>query len=227
MTVALESDMASCCRAAPCEELFTSRLARADLALYRRRGLDGVSRRMVASLPTEAYAGGRVLDIGGGIGAFQAELLKRGARSGEVVELVGSYAPYAATLAAEAGLTDRSTYRVHDLLAEPEAVEPADVVVLNKVICCSSEGLKLVRAAADLTRCTLVLSYPRDSWLTRLAGRTQHAFFRLVGRSYRFFVRPSRAVTASAEAAGLKLVDLARGAIWERATFRRAPAAVP
>ena len=52
---------------------------------------------MIASVSTGALDGMRVLEIGGGIGRIQAELLAAGADRGEVVELVAAYEPYAAS----------------------------------------------------------------------------------------------------------------------------------
>ena len=92
---------------------------------------------MIASVSTGALDGMRVLEIGGGIGRIQAELLAAGADRGEVVELVAAYEPYARELARETGLEGRTSFRIVDILEEPDAVEPADIVVLNRVVCCS------------------------------------------------------------------------------------------
>ena len=213
--------MASCCRAAPCEEIFNSRTAEWDLRTYLRRGLGKVEREMLTSVPARHLEGGRVLEIGGGIGALQAELLRRGAERGEVIELVDAYAPYAGQLARELGVADRTSFRVLDLLENAGAAQPADVVLMNKVICCSGEGLELTRLAASLTRGVLVLSYPRFTWLARLAERVQHAFFRLLGRSYRLYVRSPAEIEAAASGAGLTKVGSGRSAIWEHSTFIR------
>src|SRR5690554_3883850 len=142
----------SCCRAAPCEEMFGAEDARHDMEDYLAKGLGDIESRALAAMPASAADGARVLDVGGGVGAFAAELMKRGAASGEVVELVGAYAPYAARLAERLGLAGRTSFRVHDLLADPEGVDPADVVVLNRVVCCSAEGPALTAVAARLAR---------------------------------------------------------------------------
>lgn len=213
--------MEACCRAGPCEEVFGPKLAAWDLRVYRRRGLGRLQRAMLASVPSGQVQGGRVLEIGGGIGVLQAELLRRGAASGEVIELVGAYAPYATELASELGVADRSSFRVADVLADPTSAAPADAVLLDKVICCSPEGLELVHVAAGLTRGTLVLSYPRPTPLVRFAAWAQHLWFRLVRRSYRFYVRPAGAIAAAAAAEGLEKVGSGRSGIWEHATFSR------
>ncbi len=176
---------------------------------------------MLASVPAQRVSGSRVLEIGGGIGALQAELLKRGAAQGEVIELIGDYGPYAAQLASELGVADRTSFRVHDLLEDPGTAQPADVVLMNKVICCSGEGLELTRVAAHLTRGVLVLSYPRYNWLSRLLERAQHAFFRLLGRNYRLYVRSPEQIEAAAASAGLAKIASGRSGVWEHGTFER------
>jgi magnesium-protoporphyrin O-methyltransferase len=96
--------------------MFKPRTARRGLRHYRKKGLPELERAMLASLSEESLAGARVLELGGGIGALQAELLERGADRGEIVELVSAYEPYAMELAREKGLEERVSYRVADVL---------------------------------------------------------------------------------------------------------------
>ena len=176
---------------------------------------------MVASVPPEALDGSRVLEIGGGIGALQVELLEAGAASGEIVELVPSYEPYALELAREKGVAERLSYRVADILDEPNAVEPADVVVLNRVVCCSPDGLELTAAAAQLARRALVLSYPRDAARVRLGIRVLNAGQWALRRSFRAFVHSPDGLRAAAEKHGLRVTDTGRSAFWEFTTLQR------
>lgn len=165
--------------------------------------------------------GARVLEIGGGIGAIQAELLGSGAAHGEVVELIAEYGPYAEELARERGIAERTSFRVVDVLEEPDAIEPAEVVLLNRVVCCSPDGVRLTAVAARLTRRTLVLSYPREALWVRGALALVNAGLRLLGRSFRVFLHPPAALASAAEAEGLRRTGGERGAVWELAAFRR------
>lgn len=213
--------MNPCCRSGPCEELFSPRIAAWNLRDYQRHGLGRLEQRVLSLLPPASVTQARVLEIGGGVGALQAELLKRGAASGEVVELVNAYRPFALELARHAGVADRSSFRIADVLGDPDAVDPADIVMLNRVVCCSAEGPALVAAAAGLTKDTLWLSYPRASLAARWLARVQHAVFRLLGRRFRFYVRSERTILAAAESAGLTVTVRERGAVWEYALLRR------
>ena len=201
--------------------MFRPETARQSLETYRKKGLGDLSRRMVDAAVVRGVGGARVLEIGGGIGAIQSELLAAGADQGEIVELVSAYEEPAYELAREKGLDGRVSYRVADVLETPEAVEPADVVVLNRVVCCSPDGVDLAAAAARLTRRTLVLSFPRDVVWARAAVRLLNVGLWLMRRSFRTFVHPTASLLAAAEGEGLQLVERGNDAIWEFAVLGR------
>ena len=212
----------SCCRSGACEQMFSRRAARRSLERYRSKGLDEIERRIVASAQEAGIQGARVLEIGGGIGVIQAELLEVGAATGEIVELVVAYEPYARELASDKGLSDRVTFRVVDLMENPDAVEPADVVVLNRVVCCSPDGIELSGIAGRLARRTLVLSYPRDVVWVRLGVGLINLGQRLFRRSFRAFVHSPAKLCAAVEEQGLRATDLGRTAFWEYSKLERA-----
>lgn len=202
--------------------MFGADTARKSLDTYRKKGLGNVSRRMVDAAVTGGLGGARVLDVGGGIGALQAELLEAGAERGEIVELVGSYEECAYELARDKGLEGRVSYRVADLLESPGSVEEADVVVLNRVVCCSPDGVELAEAAARLARRTLLLCYPRDVVWARAGIRLLNLGLWLMRRSFRTFAHPPARLLAAAEARGMRVTDRGHDAFWEFAVLRRA-----
>ena len=214
--------MGNCCRARSCEQFFKPSVARRSLETYRTKGLDKLERQMIASVSAAALDGARVLEIGGGIGRIQAELLATGADQGEVVELVGAYEPYARELARDIGLEARTSFRIVDILDEPDAVEPADIVVLNRVVCCSPDGVDLAAAAARLARRTLVLSFPRDVIWVRAGIRLLNASFWLRRSPFRAYVHRPDALFAAVDSEGLQAGQGDRGAFWQWAALERA-----
>jgi SAM-dependent methyltransferase len=202
--------------------MFSPRAARRSLERYRSKGLDEIERRIVASAKEGGIQGAHVLEIGGGIGAIQAELLEAGAATGEIVELVAAYEPYARALALDKGFAGRVTFRVADLVEDPDAVEPADVVVLNRVVCCSPDGVELSEVAARLARRSILLSYPRDVPWVRLGIGLINFGQRLLRRSFRAFVHPPAKLRAAIEEQGFRATDLGRTTFWEYTTLRRA-----
>jgi magnesium-protoporphyrin O-methyltransferase len=202
--------------------MFKPRFARRSLKRFRKKGLDKIERAMVASVPGEGLAGARVLEIGGGIGAIQAELLAAGAARGEILELVSAYEPYARELAKEKGLENRVAFRVGDILEQPGDVAPAEIVVLNRVVCCSPDGVRLTGVAARLAKRMLLVSFPRDRFLVRALVRVVNASLWLMGRSFRVFLHPRASLYQSAEGEGLVVVRTGRRIAWEFVALRRA-----
>lgn len=217
-----DRQVSNCCRSALCEEMFSAKEARKTLRRYRRKGLNTLERQMISSVAAGVVRGARVLEIGGGIGTIQAELLIGGADRGEIVELVSAYEPYARELARDKGIEQRSMFRVADVLARPETISAADVVILNRVVCCSPQGVRLTAVAAHLASRMLVLSYPRDRATVRLGGRVLNFMLWIVKRSFRVFLHPRASLHAAAQAEGLILAETGQAFAWEFAAFRRA-----
>jgi hypothetical protein len=156
-----------------------------------------------------------------GFGTIQAELLAAGAGSGEVVELVSAYEPFARELAQHKGIEGRSTFRVADVLEQPGSVAPADIVILNRVVCCSPDGVRLTAAAGKLAGRMLLVIYPRDRTVVRLVMGFMNGVFGVMGRSFRTFLHPPSALSAAAQAEGLSAAEMRRTVAWEFTAFRR------
>ncbi|HEX7309919.1 MAG TPA: methyltransferase domain-containing protein [Gaiellaceae bacterium] len=189
---------------------------------YRKRGLDKTARRMVEFLEGRGLEGSTVLEVGGGVGEIQIELLERGAARAVNLELSPAYDEEARRLLEEHGLADRAERRVHDIAVEPEGVEPADVVVLHRVVCCYPDYELLLAAAAEHARRAVVFSYPPGNvlWRTWVAGA--NLFMRLLRREYRAFVHPPRAMLAVLERRGLRATFARSSLVWQVAGLERA-----
>src|SRR5262249_56013282 len=102
----------------------------------------------------------RVRETGGGVGQLQVELLRGGASHVTNLEISQNYEAEAARLLDEAEMTDQVTRRFLDIAQAPDEVEPADVVILHRVVCCYPDYGALLTAAADHPRKTLAYSHP-------------------------------------------------------------------
>ena len=213
--------MSDCCSPKGYRWVFSERSARAEARKYRRRGLDGTSRRIVDFLKARGVDGQTVLEVGGGIGAIQIELLKAGAARAVSVELTPTYEDVAAGLLNEAGLTDRVERRVMDFAQASSQVDGADVVIMNRVICCYPDMPRLAGAAADHARQMLVMSYPTGAWWMRVALGLGNFVLWLLRREFHVFVHPPKEIIATARRRGLEPVLDQQGALWTVAAMRR------
>ena len=167
--------------------------------------------------------GASVLEIGGGIGAIELELLEAGAARATNVELSRGYEHEAGALLAERGLADRVDRRIGDFVTDAEAIEPHDVVVMHRVVCCYPDVDALVGAAAAHTRGRLVLTYPRERPFVRAGARIANAILRLSRSTFRVYVHPVDRIGVVAGAHGLGLAARRRhGLVWESAAYGRA-----
>jgi magnesium-protoporphyrin O-methyltransferase len=209
----------ACC-APRYRKVFSKRLARRDAKRYRRRGLDKTAREMVDQLSERDVSDATVLEVGGGVGAIDIELLKAGAREATVIELSEEYDGEAAGLLEENGLEDRVSRRHGDFVEFESDVEPADVVVMHRVVCCYPDPESLVGAAAGHARRLLALSFPRDNWWIRAGWYAIDAWFRLV---YRFesFVHPHARILGAAARSGFVPVHQHTGRLWHVAVLER------
>jgi magnesium-protoporphyrin O-methyltransferase len=165
--------------------------------------------------------GETVLEIGGGIGEIELELLRAGAERATNVELSAAYEHEGRALLEEAGLGGRLEWRYGDVATDGEIAPPADVVVLNRVVCCYPDMPALVGAAAGKTKRALALSFPRDTWFMRTGRRAINAWSWLRRSDFRFFVHKPGDIVATASAHGLRVVDEHSGRLWQIAALER------
>jgi 16S rRNA G966 N2-methylase RsmD len=188
---------------------------------YRKRGLDRPARRMVEFLQSRGIDGATVLEVGGGIGEIQLELLRRGARRTVNLELSPAYEQEAAQLVREAGVQGRVERRFHDIAVEPEGVEPVDIVVLHRVVCCYPDYERLLAAAGDHAGRLLVFSHPPRNLISRSIVAAQNLGFRLLRREFRTFAHPPPAMLAVLEEHGLRPTFTHNGLPWQVAGLER------
>jgi cyclopropane fatty-acyl-phospholipid synthase-like methyltransferase len=101
--------MAGCCPSGDYPRFFNQRFARRLANRYTKHGLDKTARTMVQFLQALDLQGASVLEIGGGVGEIEIELLQAGAARAQNLELSPAYQNQARELAGQAGLQGGST----------------------------------------------------------------------------------------------------------------------
>lgn len=208
-----------------CPNTFSSRDAEGDLKRYREKGPDKTTRSLIDAIVAEGVEGASLLDIGGGIGVVQLELLAAGAASALSVDASEAYVEVALAEAERRGYGDRTTARVGDFVTLASKIEPADVVTLDRVVCCYPDLAALLGAASSHARRLVGLVYPRDSWWNRVAARAIAAFGWLTRDATRWYLHRPGDVDAILRAAGYRRREITRDMIWQVALYERAGAA--
>jgi magnesium-protoporphyrin O-methyltransferase len=211
--------MSDCCTPKGYRTIFSEKSAVSEAKRYRRRGLDAASKRIVDVIKLRGVEGKTLLEVGGGIGAIEIELLKAGMAKAVNVELAPTYETAAGKLLGETGLADRVERKVMDFTAAE--VETADVVVMNRVICCYPDMPKLAGAAAEHAKGVLVMSFPNNRWWTQLGLSFGNFGFGLFRIQFRIFLHPPETILAAVEEHGFKTTFNNRGFLWQVAAFDR------
>jgi hypothetical protein len=202
--------------------MFGDKTAKRDLKRYRKRGPSKPTRRLLEALRVEGVGDASVLDIGGGVGAIQHELLDAGARRAIGVDASRAYLRAAGAEAGRRGHAERVTYHEGDFVALADAIAPADIVTLDRVICCYPDMAALVGRSSERARRLYGLVHPRDVWWMRFAVRLMNAGLGLARREFRVYVHPVDAVDSVSRDQGLALRSRESvGPVWQVAIYTR------
>ncbi len=203
------------------DQVFGRSRAQRELERYRKKGLGKTSRKIVEMLKLQGVADSNVLEIGFGIGALHLELLKAGAAQAVGLELSPAYVEAAGALAERLGLKQTVDYHLRNLAEDSSGVAEADLVVMNRVICCYPDMPGLVKPAAERARRFLALSFPRDAWWVRFGVKIINGILAISGSSFRTYHHASQAINAVAQEAGLEQVFQAYSGPWQIVLFER------
>lgn len=208
----------TCCDVNGLNRVFSGFPVRFEQLLFRWRGPAGHARSFASALPD--VKGSKVLDIGGGLGGLGHALLDLGASRVQLVELSQEYLQGARRLAMQTGRSERFEFMHADAARSP-AIEEADVVVLDRAVCCYPEAAELLARAASLSRRTLAFTMPRDTASVRLFVNLVNGVTRLLRHPYRVFMHDPELLQRAATSSGHRQVERRRIATWELRVFER------
>lgn len=203
------------------DALFDEPMAYGDLEDYRRKGATGPTRQLLDALHAEGVEGATLLDIGAGVGIIGHELLASGAAHFTDVDASRAYLAVAREEAERRGTTDRADFRYGDFVELAHDIDPADIVTLDRVLCCYRDWNALVAASVARARRSYGLIYPLDRPWWRAAAAFGNLALWLGRSTFRFHVHSERAIDLTVRAAGFERAVRRRGIIWQMVLYRR------
>jgi len=211
----------TCPQCSGIEEYFDQKVADQDLQRYLNRGPDKTTQMLIDALKSLGLAGLTLLDIGGGVGVISHELLRFGVRKITHVEASSAYYAAAKREAERRGVADRFQYFLGDFVDLSEDIPAADIVTLDRVICCYHDVEGMVHSSTKLSKGVYALVYPRDVFWMKAFTSLQNLFFRWRGSPFRVYVHPIREVDSHVRRHGFQLLSLQKTFVWEVAVYRR------
>lgn len=209
------------CDCPGCPNVFSRDEADNDLRRLRKKGPDPTTAALLDAIRTQGIDGATLLDIGGGVGAIQLALLEAGAASTVSVDASPDYVAVARAEAERRGFADRTSHLTGDFVALAGDLEPADVVTLDKVLCCYPDMQMLIDRSAARARRMLGLVYPRDAWWVRVFATLGNVGYRLVRSATRFYIHRQERVDRLVRAAGFEPRPVKRGLLWQVVLYVR------
>ena len=205
----------TCCTPTGYRTIFGTKTAERDARRYRQKGLTGTAEWLSQALNAAGVSNRSLLEVGGGIGSLQIELLEAGASHATNVEIIDSYETAAQRLITEHGLEDRVERQIADYAQHPDKTPTADIVIMHRVICCYPDPDTLTSAACSSTRDRLAITIPREATWVRLAFWGMNTWLRLRRIAFRGYVHPHTQILQAARSHGFHPTRHDRGLLWE------------
>lgn len=209
----------NCCEIT--DHAFSEDEAKAELRGYRKQGPPNQTKLILEAIRALGLKNAVLLDIGGGIGAIHHELMEDVAQEATHVDASSAYLKEAKAEAARRGHSERVSFIHADFTDVAADVPQADIVTLDRVVCCYPDFRELLKAAADHSRKALALTYPRETWYMRIFMKAANFFQRLRKDPFRVFLHPIADMDSLIKKEGFERVSLRRLLVWEMALYQR------
>ena len=200
---------------------FDEKHAIKDLKRYRANGPDKTTRLLLGLLEAEGVRGASVLDIGGGVGVVHHELLAAGAQTAVHVDATAANIRAAEEEATRRGHAGRVRFLQGDFVTLAPEISAADVVTLDRVICCYPDMEGLVSASAGHARRLYGAVFPRERWFLRLMVALGNLARRLRRNAFRAYVHPVREIDATIRRQGLSARRIHDTFVWRVVVYSR------
>jgi SAM-dependent methyltransferase len=198
-----------------------------DRLASKGKPVAGVTAPLVDALERAGLADRTVLDVGCGIGDLAIETLARGATSATGYDLSAKAIEHARELAAERGVADRTSFGVGD--GSIIELPTADVVVLNRVVCCYRNVDSLLDRTLRAAGSVYAFTAPVSGGATGLFNRAFNAFWNVWYSlrpkkfgDFRTFVHELDEIDERVRRAGFRRVAHEhRRVVWDLAVYAR------
>ncbi|MEA3276977.1 MAG: class I SAM-dependent methyltransferase [Pseudomonadota bacterium] len=191
-----------------------STFARLHRLRFRLLGFETTQRQLIEGMRDAGLQGADLLEVGCGPGYLHRALLRSGATRATGVDLSAGMLAIARVEAEADGLHEQTDYLHGDFTQIADEVPDADVVILDKVVCCYPDWESLVDRSLGKTRRLYALTFPRDRVLTRAGIRAMRWGLGIVNCCYRPYIHDPAAIQARIEASGFRRVYAARTMTW-------------
>ncbi len=168
-----------------------------------------------------------MLDVGAGIGALSFELLAAGVQRATAVEAATAYLAASREEAVRRNVVDRLELIQGDFVDIAGDIQPADIVVMDRVVCCYPAYPPLLEAALRRGPRMFAFSFPRDRWPIRAVIAVENLWRAMLRNPFRAFVHSARAMELLVEQYGFTRLRRRETLVWSADLYVRKDTASP
>jgi SAM-dependent methyltransferase len=209
----------NCCEIT--DKTFNEDFARADIKDYRRHGPAKQTKLILNAVRSLGLRDIQLLDIGGGVGAIHHELLMDTAREAIHVDASSAFLKEARIESEKRGNSDRVRFIHADFTDVATDLPQADIVTLDRVVCCYPDFRSLLKNASDHSRTAIAMTYPREIWYLRIGMGILNFIQKLRRDPFRVFIHPINEMDALLRVQGFDRVRMKRLFVWEMALYTK------
>jgi magnesium-protoporphyrin O-methyltransferase len=191
------------------------------LERYQNEGAAKTTRQLIAAISRQGLKGMTLLDIGGGLGGIQHALLAGGVVQATYVDASSAYMKAAREEAIRREIDEQITFLHGDFVDLAEEIPSAEIVTLDRVVCCYDDMQALVRLSAKKARKLYGMVFPRDLWLFRLLLPVANFFLSLTGTPFRIFIHSTEQVEQILKEEGLAPSYYRKSGFWQIMVYCR------
>lgn len=210
------------CQCQGIETKFDQKYVAKKLKEYRKNGPKKTTLQLIEALRVEGVNGMTLLDIGGGVGDIQHEMIRSGVSAATNNEASTAYLEACRQEADRLGHSNRIRHIPGNFIEVSKDVAPADIVTLDRVICCYDDMPELVKLSAEKARKLYGVVYLLDKWWVRLGILVYYNFRNWLQRNpMRMFVHPPEVVESIIRGNGLARRFYREMGAWQVVVYAR------
>lgn len=215
----------SCQQCCGITQQFNDKSGRKQLKRFRRRGPDKTTQILIDDLRGAIQSAGgnnlTLLDIGAGVGAIHHALLNGVVSQATHIDASPGQLAAAREETQRRGHGEAVRFVEGDFTALADQVVAADIVTLDRVICCFDDMERLVSLSAAKATSFYGAVYPRDVRWMHVGIGVINLVQRIRRSPFRVFLHDPRRIAALLRSAGLELWSERRTAGWQAVVYRR------
>lgn len=212
----------SCCN--HCRDagaFFDDKTARKELRRYIKKGPKKSTRLLLDQIRKSDVSGKTLLDIGGGVGSITFELMRAGISRSVHVDASEAYLNTVKIEAQKRYLKDKIDFLYGDFTEMHNQIEAADIVTLDRVLCCYPDMEKLVDRSAEKSARLYGVVFPRRFWFIGWGIGIVNLYFKLRGSDFRTFHHSPDSIDARIRGNGFRRIYQAHTIIWDIVLYKR------